>query len=54
VNTRCVDEEDFFVPRWSLRSLGLIGGSWVKKGSFAAESADPGFSFHLGLYLSRR
>jgi hypothetical protein len=35
--------------RSSLRGLGLAGGSWVQKGSFAAESADPGFSL---IYIS--
>jgi hypothetical protein len=37
-----------------LRGFGLAGGSWVQKGSFAAESADPGFSFiYTFLDLSR-
>jgi hypothetical protein len=54
VNIRCVDEEDCYAYSLSqvgLRSSlrGLAGGSWVQKGSFAAESADPGFSF---IYIS--
>ena len=60
MNTRCVDEEAaamrILCPTLFIVGLGLRlgGGSWVQKGSFAAESADPGFSFiYTFLDLSR-
>jgi hypothetical protein len=54
VNTRCVDDEEGETRCGYIECLqpSFVGGSWVQKGFFAAESADPGFSFiYTFLYL---